>query len=84
MRQFEKNEWNHLHDVVLSATWDTSKLKLSQSELEDLFEELPEHIKEDAYHWGLNDTVVRDSIYVWIKKNNIQEREDDLLTSYGR
>jgi hypothetical protein len=84
MRQFEKNEWNHLHDVVLSATWDTSKLKLSQSELEDLFEELPEHIKEDAYHWGLNDTVVRDSIYVWIKKNNIQEREDDLLTRYGR
>jgi hypothetical protein len=84
MRQFEKNEWNHLHDVVLSATWDTSKLKLSQSELEDLFEELPEHIKEDAYHWGLNDTVVRDSIYVWIVKNNIQDREDDLLTSYGR
>jgi hypothetical protein len=84
MRQFEKNEWNHLHDVVLSATWDTSKLKLSQSELEDLFKELPEHIKEDAYHWGLNDTVVRDSIYVWIVKNNIQEREDDLLTSYGR
>jgi hypothetical protein len=84
MRQFEKNEWNHLHDVVLSATWDTSKLKLSQSELEYLFEELPEHIKEDVYRWGLNDTVVRDSIYVWIKKNNIQEREDDLLTSYGR
>jgi len=73
MRQFEKNEWNHLHDVVLSATWDTSKLKLSQSELEDLFEELPEHIKEDAYHWGLHDTVVRDSIYVWIKKNNISD-----------
>jgi hypothetical protein len=84
MRQFEKNEWNHLHDVVLSATWDTSKLKLSQSELEYLFEELPEYIKEDVYRWGLNDTVVRDSIYVWIKKNNIQEREDDLLTSYGR
>jgi hypothetical protein len=84
MRQFEKNEWNHLHDVVLSATWGTSKLKLSQSELEDLFEKFPEHIKEDAYHWGLNDTVVRDSIYVWIVKNNIQDREDDLLTSYGR
>jgi hypothetical protein len=79
MRQFEKNEWNHLHDVVLSATWDTSKLKLSQSELEDLFEELPEHIKEDAYHWGLNDTVVRDSIYVWIKKNNISDVRTKLI-----
>ena len=24
MRQFEKNEWSHLHDVVLSAMWDFS------------------------------------------------------------
>ena len=83
MRQFEKNEWSHLHDVVLSAMWDKSK-KLSQSELEDLFEEFPEHIKEDAYHQGLTNSVVSDSIYVWIEKNNIQEREQDLLTSYGR
>ena len=83
MRKFEKNEWSHLHDVVLSAMWDKSK-KLSQSELEDLFEEFPEHIKEDAYHQGLNNPVVSDSIYVWIEKNNIQEREQDLLTSYGR
>lgn len=83
MRQFEKNEWSHLHDVVLSATWDKSK-KLSQSELEDLFEEFPEHIKKDAYQHGLNNSVVSDTIYVWIEKNNIQEREQDLLTSYGR
>jgi hypothetical protein len=83
MRQFEKNEWSHLHDVVLSTTWDKSK-KLSQSELEDLFEEFPERIKEDAYHRGLNDSLVKESIYVWIEKNNIQEREDDLLTRYGR
>jgi hypothetical protein len=83
MRQFEKNEWNHLHDVVLSATWDKSK-KLSQSELEDLFEEFPEHIKEDAYRLGLNDSVVSEDIYVWIEKNNIEEREVDILTRYGR
>ena len=38
---------------------------MSQSELEILFDELPEHIKNDAYHWGLNDTVVRDNIYEW-------------------
>lgn len=83
MRQFEKNEWSHLHDVVLSAMWDKSK-KLSQSELEDLFEEFPEHIKEDAYRQGLNNSVVSDTIYVWIEKNNIQEHEQDLLTRYGR
>jgi hypothetical protein len=82
MRQFEKNEWDYLHDVVLSATWDKSK-KLSQSELEDLFEEFPEHIKEDAYRLGLNDSV-REAICVWIEKNNIEEREVDILTRYGR
>ena len=81
--QFEKNEWTHLHDIVLSATWDTSK-KLSQSELEDLFEGLPENIKKDAYRLGLNNLVVRDSIYIWIEKNNIQEHEQDLLIRYGR
>ena len=81
--QFEKNEWSRLHDIVLSATWDTSK-KLSQSELEDLFEGLPENIKEDAYRLGLNDSAVRDSIYIWIEKNNIQEHEQDLLIRYGR
>jgi hypothetical protein len=63
--------------------WDKSK-KLSQSELEDLFEEFPEHIKKDAYQHGLNNSVVSDAIYVWIEKNNIQEREQDLLTRYGR
>ncbi len=41
-------------------------------------------IKKDAYHYGLNNSVVSDTIYVWIEKNNIQEREQDLLTSYGR
>jgi hypothetical protein len=77
MRQFEKNEWDYLHDIALSAMWDKSKLKLSQSELEDLFEGFPKDIKEDAYHRGLNDSVVRDAIYDWIKKNNIQGYEDE-------
>ncbi len=50
----------------------------------DWFEEFPEHIKEDAYRQGLNNSVVSEAIYVWIEKNNIQEREQDLLTRYGR
>ena len=69
--EFTQHEWDHLHDVVLDATWETSKTKLTQQELEKLFQELPEHIKEDAYRWGLNDTVVRDKIYVWYKENKM-------------
>jgi hypothetical protein len=69
--EFTKNEWDHLHDVVLGATWKTTKTKLTQQELENLFQELPEHLKEDAQHWGLNDSVVRDEIYVWYQKNKM-------------
>ena len=69
IKEFDQNDWNHLHDVVLDATWNTTKLKLSQPEMEELFEQLPDHIKNDAYHWGLNDTVVRDNIYVWVEEN---------------
>jgi hypothetical protein len=68
---FTQGEWGHLHDVVLDATWETTKTKLNQRELENLFQELPGHIKEDAYHWGLNDSVVRDKIYVWYQKNRM-------------
>ena len=71
MEKFTQNEWNHLHDVVLSVTYSTTKLKLDQTGLEKLFNELPENIKEDAYHWGLNDSVVRDSIYGWYQQNKI-------------
>ena len=73
--EFTKHEWAHLHDVILEATWETKKTKMSQSELETLFDELPQHIKDDAYHWGLNDTVVRDNIYEWYIENKLQSNE---------
>jgi hypothetical protein len=71
VNEFTQDEWDHLHDVVLGATWETTKIELTQQELENLFQELPEHIKEDAYHWGLNDSVVRDKIYVWYQENKL-------------
>jgi hypothetical protein len=71
VNEFTQNEWDHLHDVVLDATWKTTKTKLTQQELENLFQELPEYIKDDAYRWGLNDTVVRDNIHVWYQKNKM-------------
>lgn len=66
------NEWNHLHDVVYDATWETTKTKLTQAELESLYDELPNHLKAEISHWGLNDTVVRDSIYEWYVNNKLK------------
>lgn len=68
---FTQNEWDRLHDVVLDATWDTTQVSLTQTELEDLYTELPGEIKADVMHWGLNDSVVRDNIYVWYVKNKL-------------
>lgn len=67
MNEFEQNEWDHLHDVVFEAI----NLSLTQAGLESIYDQLPESIKEDAVHWGLNDTVVRDNIYTFLTENDI-------------
>ena len=63
MKIFDKNDWDHLHDVILDATWNTTKKQCSQKELEKIFESLPAHLKEMAIKWGMNDTVFRDEVW---------------------
>lgn len=50
---FTKNEWDHLHDVILEATWDTTKRNCSREELIEIYEELPDHLKSLALEWGI-------------------------------
>jgi len=57
---FTKNDWNHLHDCILEATWNTNKKKCNQTELEEIFRRLPEDMKNQAYEWGMSDTMWRD------------------------
>jgi hypothetical protein len=71
MEEFNKNDWNHFHDVILNATWNTTKTKLSQTELEKLFFELPTELQEDAKEFGMNDTVWRDNVYEWYIENKM-------------
>jgi hypothetical protein len=71
--EFEKRDWDSFHDIILEATWETSKLDLNEDELKKLFEELPEYLKKDVYHWGMSDTVVGDNIYVWYRKEKLQK-----------
>ncbi|MFW6219931.1 MAG: hypothetical protein ACOC33_03745 [bacterium] len=42
---------------------------LCVDELKIIFNELPNNIKDDAYHYGLSDSVVRDDVYVYLKNN---------------
>jgi hypothetical protein len=59
------NEINHLHDIV----YDLIKLDLDHNNLARYLRHLPENIRKDIEHWGLNDTVVRDTIYNYLSKN---------------
>ena len=77
-KDFSQGEWDHLHDVILDVTYSTSKLSLTQKELEGLFDELPQNIKDDSYRWGLNDSVVRDNIYEWYLETKLKQTKDEV------
>ncbi len=60
---FEEGDLDSLHDIVYGLTGKPQTHK----ELELVWKKLPEHIKEDAIRWGIDDSVVRDNIYVHLK-----------------
>ena len=61
--KFEIDEWNSLHDTILSAS--NYEENLSSDELQKIFESMPEDLQDDAIHWGFSDSVVSDNIYEW-------------------
>lgn len=63
MEVFNQNDWDHLHGVVLGTT----NQKLSQLELEQLYESLPDNLKSQAISWGMNDTVFKDNLFEYLK-----------------
>ena len=72
MEEFTQNDWNHMHDCILHATWETTKKKSTREELEKIFSELPYDLKGEAYEWGMNDTLWCDKFIEWYKeKENI-------------
>lgn len=64
----EQEDINALHDVILEAL-EYPNEDITDEIILNCWKNLPEHIKEDAIHWGLDDTVVRDNIYVWLQEN---------------
>lgn len=73
--QFDKNDWGHFHDVILDVTWNSGKVNLDQAQMEDLFCELPDEMREEARMYGMNDTVWRDSLHIWYKKNKMDPKQ---------
>ena len=62
---FNKNDWDHMHDCIYHVT----QRKSNQSELEDIFDDLPEELKEEAFEFGMNDTLWREHFIEWYEEN---------------
>jgi hypothetical protein len=63
---FSENDWNHMHDCVYHVT----KIKHSLEELEAIYSEMPDELKEDALEFGMSDTLWRDNFIEWYELNN--------------
>jgi hypothetical protein len=64
--EFEKGDLNSLHDTII----DLSGKSLSHEELVIIWNKLPKHLKDDSIRWGVDDSVVRDNIYVYLRDND--------------
>ena len=62
----EQSDFDILHDVIL----EVSEKSRSNEEIEKIWQNLPEGIRLQAEQWGVGDTVVRDNIYEFLKKEN--------------
>ena len=67
MEEFEKNDWDHLHDAILTATWNTTRKRSTRKEMEALFETLPQRLQAIAFEWGMNDTEFREGVIEHLK-----------------
>jgi hypothetical protein len=64
--ELEQSDLDSLHDTIFNAIEIED---LTNEQLIEFWEILPEDIQSEAMRWGLDDSVVRDNIYVWLQKN---------------
>ena len=63
---FTKNDWDHFHDCIFHVTNEDVSMK----QMELMFGALPEEMKEDAYEWGMSDTLWRDNFIEWMENKS--------------
>lgn len=62
--KFEEGDFDDMHDILFGLTGH----KFTHNELEGMWNKLPQYLKDDFIHWGGDDSVVRDNIYVYYDK----------------
>ena len=64
--ELEKEDYSYIKETIYNAT----EKELTDDQVKVIWDShLPEHIKDDAIRWGLNDTPTRDNIYEWAEEN---------------
>lgn len=64
----EQEDYNALHDIIFNVLGENSDMEddLTNEYLLEIWKTIPEHIRDSAIHWGLDDSVVRDDIYEYL------------------
>lgn len=66
-----EDEPGFFHDAVFDATG----VSHPKEKLKELFYELPKNIQMTAFEWGLNDTVFRDEVFVYVTKHLAADKQ---------
>jgi hypothetical protein len=61
----DQDDLDSLHDTILEAL----ELDLDNKQVLEYWNKLPDDLKDDAIHWGIDDSVVSDNIYEWFVEN---------------
>ena len=64
--KLEKKDFDAMHDVI----YDVTGIEPTNEQIQGIWDILPDDIKGAALQWGCNDSVFRDNMYVWLRKNN--------------
>jgi len=66
------DDFDSIHDCIIEnfiKDFESGKKKITEDVIKSLFYMLPQDIFGDAVKWGIDDTEVRDNIYIFIQEN---------------
>jgi len=67
----EQEDYNILHDIV----YDITNIKADNTQLQDIWDMIPENLQALAIHWGMSDTESRENIYLWFEARFAEEKK---------
>jgi hypothetical protein len=65
-REHDDYQWKSFHDTLANASGKT----YTRMQLEKIFVfAIPEYLRNESYHWGMDDTPWGDNLFTWWQEN---------------